>query len=77
MELHNSEMKLVNQLNSYLQVCRTLEETYPVILYYAREIFPDCTGAMYLLNESKTVVESVVSWGQHADTQLLVFKSDD
>ena len=77
MELHNSEMRLVNKLNSYLQICRTLEETYPVILYYARELFPNCTGSIYLLNESRIVVESVVSWGQHAESQIPVITPDD
>ena len=77
MELRNDEMRLVNKLNSYLQVCRTLEETHPVILYYTRELFPNCTGSLYLLNETKTVVESVVSWGNNSDTQMPVITPDD
>ncbi|MFT7460220.1 MAG: diguanylate cyclase (GGDEF)-like protein, partial [Planctomycetota bacterium] len=77
MELHNSQMRLVNKLNSYLQICRTLEETFPVILYYTRELFPDCSGSVYLLNESRTVVESVVSWGKNSESQIPVITPDD
>lgn len=61
---HNHEMKLINQLNSYLQVCRNLQETYPVISMYGAKIFEDCSGALYLFNESRTMVESVAEWGE-------------
>lgn len=77
MSQYNSEMRLINKLNSYLQVCRTMEETYPVILYYARELFPSCSGSLYLQNGNKTIVESVVTWGKNADSQLPFITSDD
>ena len=77
MELHNNEMRLVNKLNSYLQICRTMEETFPVMLYYLSDLFPNCTGSLYLLNDGHTVVESVVSWGDHAKSQEPVITPDD
>ena len=77
MELHNNEMRLVNKLNSYLQICRTLEETFPVMLYYLSDLFPNCTGSLYLLNAARTVVESVVTWGDHAESQMPVIVPDD
>lgn len=77
MELHNNEMRLVNKLNSYLQICRTMEETYPVILYYASELFPRCTGALYLLNNAKNIVECVASWGDYSEEQIRVMTPDD
>ena len=61
---YNQEMSLINQLNSYLQVCRTLPETYPVISHYAEQIFPDWAGNLYLFNETKTLVESTTMWGE-------------
>jgi diguanylate cyclase (GGDEF)-like protein/PAS domain S-box-containing protein len=60
---YNYEMNLINQLNSYLQVCRSTEETYPIVSYYSEQIFPDCAGALYLFNDQKTLVESKTSWG--------------
>ena len=60
---YNYEMNLINQLNSYLQVCRSVDETYPIVSYYAEQIFPDCTGALYLFNDKKTLVESMTTWG--------------
>lgn len=60
---YNYEMHLINQLNSYLQVCRTTEETYPIVSYYSEQIFPDCAGALYLFNDKKSLVESKATWG--------------
>jgi diguanylate cyclase (GGDEF)-like protein/PAS domain S-box-containing protein len=77
MQQYNAEMEIINNLNSYLQVCRTLEETHPIIFYYARELFPSCSGSIYLLNENKTMVESVVTWGENTAIQLPVITSDD
>lgn len=77
MTQHNIEMRLINKINSYLQVCISMEETYPVIYYYARELFPNCTGALYLLNDKKTIVESVVTWGEQKDNQIPVITMED
>ncbi len=74
---YNHEMDLINQLNSYLQVCRTLTETYPVISHYADKIFPDCSGALYLFNESKTLVESMAHWGKKLVESTPIIAPDD
>jgi len=73
---YNKEMQLINQLNSYLQVCRTVEETYPIVSYYAEQIFPDCRGALFLFNENKLLVEAKSSWGDEHQS-LPVITPDD
>lgn len=60
---YNQEMGLINELNSYLQVCRGLAETYPVIDHYAEQIFPEWAGSLYLFNDKKTIAEAITSWG--------------
>jgi len=74
---YNHEISLINQLNSYLQVCRSLPETYPVIYHYAEQIFPDWAGSLYLFNENKTLVESVTSWGDNSVKSAAVIEPDD
>ncbi|GAB6141591.1 hypothetical protein JCM14076_23200 [Methylosoma difficile] len=73
---HNREMALINQLNSYLQVCRSLQETHPIIKYYAQKIFSDQSGALYLLDESHTLVETVVTWGDSNFFSSHIISSD-
>lgn len=74
---YNKEMRLVNQLNSYLQVCRSLKETYPVISHYMSKVFPDCSGALYLFNDNRTLVESVTEWGKGINKNSPVIAPDD
>ena len=77
MVLHNKEMSFINKLNSYLQVCRTMDETYPVISYYMAKLFPTCGGKLYLFNENKSVVESVASWGELTVDSSDIINPDD
>ena len=58
------ENQLIDTMNSYLQVCVSMKETFPIMDYYVQRIFQDCSGAVYLFNENKTVVEPVASWGE-------------
>lgn len=74
---YNNEMNLINQLNSYLQVCRTIDETYPIVSYYSEQIFPDCSGSLYLFHENKSLVESKAAWGTTPVKSALILPPDD
>jgi PAS domain S-box-containing protein len=74
---HNHEMALINELNSYLQVCRSLGETHSIVHYYAKRIFNDQTGALYLFNENHSMVEAVATWGDAAFFSSPVIFPDD
>tara|TARA_R110002111_G_scaffold61533_1_gene102258 strand:- start:415 stop:1920 length:1506 start_codon:yes stop_codon:yes gene_type:complete len=74
---YNNEMSLINQLNTYLQVCRSLPETYPVIYHYAEQIFPDWAGSLYLFSENKTLAESITSWGSRPVRSIETIMPDD
>lgn len=77
MEENSIAMRLINEMNSYLQVCRALDETYPVITYYIKQLFPAHSGGLYLFNEAKTTVESVVTWGSHIEYSRSLITPDD
>lgn len=74
---HNREMALINELNSYLQVCRSLEETHSIVHHYAKRIFTDQTGALYLFDENHNTVEAVVIWGDEKFFSSPVISPDD
>lgn len=74
---YNYEMNLINQLNSYLQVCRSVEETYPIVSYYSEQIFPDCSGSLYLFNDNKSLVESMSTWGGDESNSTPIMSPDD
>lgn len=60
---YNQEMQLINELNSYLQVCVSLDETHGIIEHYAKKIFAEYTGVLYMFDESHSMVEAVARWG--------------
>jgi diguanylate cyclase (GGDEF)-like protein/PAS domain S-box-containing protein len=62
---HDLENTLLGEMNSCLQVCRTVEETYPVISLYARQLFSKNPGLLSVINDSRSLVETIVEWGEH------------
>ncbi|MBI3528156.1 MAG: diguanylate cyclase [Betaproteobacteria bacterium] len=74
---HNLEMQLINELNSYLQVCRSLEETHSIVAHFARRIFAEYAGALYLFNENHSRVESVAQWGDAECFSVEAISPDD
>ncbi len=63
LQLRNSEIGLLNEMGRFLQACQTVEEAYQVVADLAQKLFPQTTGALYLMNPSRTAVSSVASWG--------------
>ncbi len=78
LEQFMQEIVLLNEMGNLLQTCRTMEEAYPVISQSVRELFPNKTGALYIINDSKNIVELVAAWGESifAGTQH-AFTPDD
>ncbi|HZV61650.1 MAG TPA: diguanylate cyclase [Methylophilaceae bacterium] len=77
MAQHNREMQFINELNSYLQVCRSFEETHPIIQHYVTKIFADHAGVLYLFDESHSLVEPVVRWGEPQHSSPTAILPDD
>lgn len=74
---HNQEMQYINELNSYLQVCLSLQETHPIIEYYAKRIFADYTGVLYLFDENHSMVETAAKWGDAECLSQAMISLDD
>jgi diguanylate cyclase (GGDEF)-like protein/PAS domain S-box-containing protein len=57
------DMRLLSEIGDHLQACRAPEEAHAVVAQYGRNLFPDQAGALYMLNEPKTMLEAVATWG--------------
>jgi len=74
LEQHDLENALLNELGDLLQVCRTVDEAYPVIARYTQQLVPVGSGALYLVRDLDDPVERVAAWGDPAPAELeLVF----
>ena len=60
----HQEIALLNELSRQLQASQSQEEAYQIIGDLSDQLFPQTTGALYLLHSSRTLVSAVASWGQ-------------
>lgn len=63
LEQARSEVDLLNEMGDFLQSCSITEEAYAVITEMGGRLFPKDSGALFVLNDSKNLVERVAFWG--------------
>ena len=71
LEQHNTKMILLNEMGDLLQSCSTAEEAYTIIGQLGQRLFQEESGALYMINNSKNIVETAVVWGPHPPEQDL------
>ena len=76
LETTNREVVLLGQMNSLLQSCRTVEESYPIIGATMEQLFPTASGRLFLLRPSGNLLEEAVCWGGHCTEELTVPPAD-
>ena len=74
-EERNRTMTLANEMADILQACQASEEAYKAIGHFMPKLFPDDAGALYMINNSRNLFETVASWGQ--DPQLISMFAPD
>jgi diguanylate cyclase (GGDEF)-like protein len=63
------EVRLLGELNEWLQSSRSLEELFTMVARFMTHILPDCAGSIYVYSNSRDVLDGSVSWndGYHHD----------
>jgi len=56
----------LSQMTNLLHACFELEEASTVISHFARQLFPDYTGLLYVFRNSRNLLEATVLWGGEA-----------
>jgi diguanylate cyclase (GGDEF)-like protein len=73
-EQWGNEMKLLSAMSEMLQSCRSQEEAFVIIHRTIRQLLPDETGALCIINSSRTLADSMLSWGEdQAELSQLLF----
>jgi hypothetical protein len=57
LERHNREISLLSEMNERIQACHSIDETQPVMTYYASQLFPSSIGALYVYNKSRSLID--------------------
>jgi len=76
MQQRNVEMGLFSEMSHLLQGCLTLAEAYAVLQKFAPRLFHGVRGGVYILSESRSLVEAAVVWGAPPIRQRL-FATED
>lgn len=63
LEQRSVEVDLLNEMGDFLQSCSKATEAYEVITEMGGRLFPVDSGALFVLNDSKNLVERVAYWG--------------
>lgn len=63
-EAHEHKIIMINKMNDMLQVSQNTEEAYAIIKPIGKELFPDFSGGMFVLNSANNRLEMVAQWGE-------------
>jgi diguanylate cyclase (GGDEF)-like protein/PAS domain S-box-containing protein len=67
LEAINRDNELLGEMRDLLQTCNDVEEAYRVTGQFLPTLFAGASGALYMADASKTLLEAVCGWGeQHA-----------
>ncbi|MFL9457421.1 MULTISPECIES: PAS domain S-box protein [Nostocales] len=73
LEIRNREIALLSQLSDILQACLSIDEAHQALARLVQPLFPDVSGAVFVLNNSENLLEAVATWGEVNETTELVF----
>ena len=59
---HEERLKLA-KMNEFLQACLTIKEAEIVLTDLLQPLFPNSHGVVYLMNNSKNLLEAIATWG--------------
>ena len=72
----NQEITLLSKMNEFLQTSTTEAEAYSVISQTVTQLFPGDSGAVFVLNVSREMLEAAALWGPLPPAKL-VFPPDE
>jgi len=61
----------LSQMTSLLHACFTLEEASTVISHFARQLFPNRAGSLYVFRSSRNLLERTTTWGENEDGEAM------
>ena len=63
LEERNRQNSVMSEMRGLLQACSTIKEMFPIITASITKLFPNADGALFLMNNSRTYLQSVAKWG--------------
>ncbi len=71
LEDRNEEITLLSHMSDLLQTCLTCEEACKVIAQFITLLFPQNSGGIFMISNSRNIVEAINTWGTNLTTQTI------
>ncbi|MFM1843518.1 MAG: phytochrome-like protein cph2 [Cyanobacteriota bacterium] len=59
----HEEMLILSEISDFLQACLTVKEASNALSSLVENLFPDCSGAIFITNQSRNRMEVMSHWG--------------
>lgn len=59
-----SEIASINEFSSNLQSCSNVDEAHELFRHYMQRLFPECSGALYVMRSSRNLLHIATSWNE-------------
>ncbi len=77
LEERNRQNNIMSEMRELLQSCSTIQEMPPIVTVAITKLFPNADGALFLMNDSRTDLQSVARWGDFPEeVEENIFKPD-
>lgn len=73
----NIKITVLEQLIDSLQACFSIEEADQTIAPLLQQLFPNETGAIYVVNAGKTQLKAIATWGSTPSTSEPIFTTHE
>ncbi len=57
-----AEIASINEFSSNLQSCSTVTEAHELFRHYMQRLFPECSGALYIMRSSRNLLHLATNW---------------
>lgn len=76
LEAHDREASLLTEMGNLIITCRTAADAHEVIARFAGDLFPDLSGAVYVISASRNLMEAVSVWGPTVNDDQRIINLD-
>jgi len=67
LEERGRQNSLLSEMRELLQSCSTIQEVPTIVISYVAKVLPGTDGALFLLSNSRTDLQSVARWGDFSE----------
>lgn len=64
LETQSKQLVLLCEMDELLQAANSDQDIYTIMKNYVLKLFPNTTGALFVLNEALNLLQDVVTWGE-------------